>query len=179
MIWYSPHIYHFVVNKIIIIIIPITRLKYQISGHDIFYNLWYKDTLLLHPHTQWAACEVSLYSPECGWYCPHDGSSLCVQQQDRCAPSWQLVSCYNGFAWNWCPFNSLWPCFRIWRCRSRSTSAQVMACCLTAPCHSLNLCWPIIIEKGLQAITWGQIHRQISILDMSLKVTTWSQAAMS
>ena len=32
--------------------------------------------------------------------------------------------------------NSLWPSDTIWRHRSGSTLAQVMACCLTAPSHS-------------------------------------------
>ena len=32
----------------------------------------------------------------------------------------------------------------IWRQRSGSTLAQVMACCLTAPSHYLNQCWLII-----------------------------------
>ena len=42
--------------------------------------------------------------------------------------------------------NSLWPSDIIWRQRSWSTLAQVMACCLTAPSHNLNQCWPIISE---------------------------------
>ena len=41
-------------------------------------------------------------------------------------------------------FNSLWPSDTIWRQRSGSTLAQVMACCLTAPSHYLNQCWLII-----------------------------------
>ena len=32
----------------------------------------------------------------------------------------------------------------IWRHKSGSTLAQVMACCLTAPSHYLNQCWLII-----------------------------------
>ena len=40
--------------------------------------------------------------------------------------------------------NSLWLSDAIWRHRSGSTLAQVMACCLTAPCHRLNQCWLII-----------------------------------
>ena len=40
--------------------------------------------------------------------------------------------------------NSLWPSDAIWRHRSWSTLAQVMACCLTAPSHYLNQCWLII-----------------------------------
>ena len=34
----------------------------------------------------------------------------------------------------------LWPSDTIWGQRSRSTLAQVMACCLTAPSHHLNQC---------------------------------------
>ena len=36
--------------------------------------------------------------------------------------------------------NTLWPSDTIWRQRSGSTLAQVMACCLTAPIHYLNQC---------------------------------------
>ena len=39
---------------------------------------------------------------------------------------------------------SLRPSDAIWRHRSGSTLDQVMACCLTAPSHYLNQCWPII-----------------------------------
>ena len=45
--------------------------------------------------------------------------------------------------------NSLWPGDAIWRQRSGSTLAQVMACCLTAPSHYLNQCWLII-----GGVTW-------------------------
>ena len=41
-------------------------------------------------------------------------------------------------------FNLLWPSDTIWRHRSGSTLAQVMACCLTAPSHYLNQYWLII-----------------------------------
>ena len=40
-------------------------------------------------------------------------------------------------------FNSLRLSDAIWRHRSRTTLAQVMACCLTAPSHYLNQCWLI------------------------------------
>ena len=40
--------------------------------------------------------------------------------------------------------NSLWPSDTIWRHKSGSTLAQLMACCLTAPSHYLNQCWLII-----------------------------------
>ena len=42
--------------------------------------------------------------------------------------------------------NPLWPSDAIWRQRTGSTSAQVMACCLMAPSHYLNQCWLIISE---------------------------------
>ena len=40
--------------------------------------------------------------------------------------------------------NSLWPSDTIWRQRSGSTLAQVMACCLTAQGHYLNQYWLIV-----------------------------------
>ena len=43
----------------------------------------------------------------------------------------------------------LWPTEIIWRQGSRSTLAQVMACCLTAPSHYLNQCWLMISEEVL------------------------------
>ena len=42
------------------------------------------------------------------------------------------------------PFNSLGLSDAIWRQKSGSTLAHVMACCLTAPSHNLNQCWLII-----------------------------------
>ena len=42
--------------------------------------------------------------------------------------------------------HSLWPSDAMWRQRSGSTLAQVMACCLAAPSHYLNQCWLIISE---------------------------------
>ena len=43
-------------------------------------------------------------------------------------------------------FNSLRPSDAIWRQRTESTLANVMACCLMAPSHYLNQCWLIISE---------------------------------
>ena len=42
--------------------------------------------------------------------------------------------------------NSFGPRDAIWRHRSGSALAQVMACCLTAPSHYLTQCWLIISE---------------------------------
>ena len=54
------------------------------------------------------------------------------------------ISIYRELILNW--FNSLWPSDAMWRHRSGSTLAQVMACCLTAPSHYLNQCWLMISE---------------------------------
>ena len=55
---------------------------------------------------------------------------------DSCAVMYKMVE----------QINSLWPSDAIWRQRSGSTLAQVMACCLTAPSHYLHQCWLIINE---------------------------------
>ena len=54
--------------------------------------------------------------------------------------------------------NSLWPSDAIWRPRSGSTLAQVMACCRTVSSHYLNQCW----QWGLVAFTWRQFHSKYS-----------------
>ena len=53
-------------------------------------------------------------------------------------PRWKHRVSADGY------LNSLRPSDVIWRRGSRSTLAQVMACCLTAPSHYLNQCWLII-----------------------------------
>ena len=68
--------------------------------------------------------------------------------------------------------NSLWPGDAIWRHRSGSTLAQVMACCLISPSYYdyLNKCWLIVNgvlwHSAESNLTW--MHR-ISVLDISLK----------
>ena len=68
--------------------------------------------------------------------------------------------------------NSLWPSDVIWRQGSRSTLAQVMACCLIAPSHYLNQCWLMISE-----VLWHSPdsnfteNTKIFIIEMSLKFT--------
>ena len=56
-------------------------------------------------------------------------------------PHWQLP--YLCIVWHCC-LNSLRPSDAIWRHRSGSTLAHVMACCLMAPSHYLNQCWLVI-----------------------------------
>ena len=45
----------------------------------------------------------------------------------------------------------------IWRPRSGSTLAQVMACCLTAPSHYLNQCW-LIFSKVQWHVSEGSVQ---------------------
>ena len=62
--------------------------------------------------------------------------------------------------------SSFWPSDSIWRYRTVSTLAQVMAWCL-------NRCWLIIHEVLWQSITQGQFHNfQPSISKISLKITS-------
>ena len=60
--------------------------------------------------------------------------------QKMCKTCWKKISNQSYL------FNSLWPGDTIWRHRSGSTLAQVMACCLMAPSHYLNQCWLITCE---------------------------------
>ena len=71
-----------------------------------------------------------------------------------------------------CVLNSLRPRDVIWRHRSGSTLAQVMACCLTAPSHYLNQCW-LIISKVLRHSSGGNFIRYVShhSLKLAWKIT--------
>ena len=69
--------------------------------------------------------------------------------------------------------DSLWPSDAIWRYRSGSTLAQVIACCLTAPSHYLNQCW-LIINKVQWHSSEGNFAKDIpatKIIKISLKIT--------
>ena len=75
------------------------------------------------------------------------------------------ISCRRGF-------NSLWLNDAIWRYRSGSTLAQVMACCLREPNHYLNQCWLIV-----KYVRWHSAESNFVrsvpelILDMCLEIT--------
>ena len=58
--------------------------------------------------------------------------------------NWNLY--YGRRRFSYISVNSLSPSDAIWRQRSGSTLAQVMACCLTAPSHYLNQCSLTISE---------------------------------
>ena len=68
--------------------------------------------------------------------------------------------------------NSFWPSDVIWRQGSRSTLAQVMACCLTAPNHYLNQCWLNVSEVQWHS-SEGNFTKDASatnlIIEISLK----------
>ena len=69
--------------------------------------------------------------------------------------------------------NSLRPSDTIWRQKSGSTLAQVMACCLTAPSHYLNQCSLIITVKSndIHIRVISQEMPQPSITKIYLKIT--------
>ena len=69
--------------------------------------------------------------------------------------------------WSLWKFNSLWPGDAIWRHGTRSTLAQVMACCLMAPSHYLNQCW--LITSKVQRHS-SEIP-QPPVTEISLKIT--------
>ena len=60
-------------------------------------------------------------------------------------------------------FNSLGPSDAIWRQKTGSTLAQVIACCLTAPNHYLKQCW-LIISKVLWHSSEGNFAAGISAI---------------
>ena len=56
----------------------------------------------------------------------------------------------------------LWFSDAIWRHRSGSTLAQVMACCLTEPSHYVNQAMLIDHQRCSVAFTWEQFHKKCS-----------------
>ena len=87
-------------------------------------------------------CRALIFSLICAWI---NGWVSNREAGDREAimpimTSLYLFRCRRG------AINSSEPSDAIWRQRSGSTLAQTMACCLTAPSHSLNQCWLIITK---------------------------------
>ena len=88
--------------------------------------------------------------------CHHDGCrcpSVILVPGHQQPPCWLncgytntwFILC-NIYIYHITAINSLWYSEVIWRQGSRSTLAQVMACCLMAPSHYLNQCWLMISE---------------------------------
>ena len=70
--------------------------------------------------------------------------------------------------------DTLWPSDVIWRYRTGSTLAQVMACCLTAPSHYLNQCWLSSVKFcGIQlmALSLEDLKILIVISKTRVKIT--------
>ena len=67
------------------------------------------------------------------------------------------------------PFNSLWSINVIWRQGSRSTLAQVMAYCLTAPSHYLNVELSPVKSSGIYLRAISQKMSQPPITEISFK----------
>ena len=86
--------------------------------------------VLGYQHTQW---------PEIFTQVHQDTGILCYYVLSDAIVAWRI----KYFTFIVCK-EMLLPSDVIWRQGSGSTLAQVMACCLTAPCHYLNQCWLII-----------------------------------
>ena len=71
-------------------------------------------------------------------------------------------------------FNSFWPGDAIWRHRTWSILAQVMACCLMAPDGSEPLPEPMLTDHqwGPVTITRGQFHKRY--LSHQLRKLDWN-----
>ena len=61
---------------------------------------------------------------------------------------------------------SLWPSDVIWRHRTGSTKAQVMACCLMAPSHYLNQCWFLISD-----VSWHSSWNNFSVSTQAITLS--------
>ena len=82
----------------------------------------------------------------------------------------------SDFQDNFCEFiNSLWPGDPIWRHGTRSTLAQVKACCLTAPSLYLNQCWLIIGEVPWhsRALPLDDVKIPINKTRLKIAVLKW------
>ena len=105
-----------------------------------------------NPTSYWILCLV----PPRMLYCPvkrnkanHDGDFM-VCSENICKPAvlccrillCHMLSMLSGLRWYIYRYsNSLRLNDAIWRHRSWSTFALLMACCLTAPSYYLNQCW--------------------------------------
>ena len=71
----------------------------------------------------------------------------------------------------WFYFNSLWPSDTIWKHKSGSTLAQVMACCLMAPSHYLtNLDLSSVRSNGIHLSAILQEIAQPSVTKISFVI---------
>ena len=73
---------------------------------------------------------------------------------------------------SWC-ITSFRPGDAIWWHGTRSTLAQVMACCLTAPSHYLNQCWLIIGE-----VPWHLRALSLKVVKIPINKTRFKMAVL-
>ena len=118
-----------------------------------FLNAGMMDVAEIHPHRKQGPV-YPVYLIHVCW-CPGDARS---QGIDSHGIDCLVRPLHSGFSTTSRRINSLAPCDTIWRKRSGSTLAQVMACCLTAPSHYLNQCW-LINTKVLWHSSEGIIMR--------------------
>ena len=86
-----------------------------------------------------------------------------------------ILSCLHSTICQCTEMNSLWPSDTIWRHRSGSTLAQVIACCLMAPGHNLNQYWLSLVSSSdiqLRAISQEIPHPPIT--EMTRKLFIWN-----
>ena len=102
------------------------------GGQEYFYFTWSLLSLLL---LTWRRKEIQLFSNILA-----DGLVTNVIAYDNDLIFFNRLTAVAKWV------NSLWSSDAIWRHRSGSILAQVIACCLTAPSHYLNQYWFIISE---------------------------------
>ena len=103
-------------------------------------------------------CFLKNKQHDTGWY--FSGCGVCVWNCGLSSHWTGILDPAGGSQVHWhekwasCKYiNSLWLSDIIWRHRSGSTLAQVLACCLAAPSHYLNQCWLKIINIHYSAVS--------------------------
>ena len=99
---------------------------------------------------------ISQYYQVMAW-CHQATSHYLSQHWPRCMSPYGITR-IQSVKW------PLGPSDAIWRQRSGSPLAQVMACCLTAPSHYLNQCW-LIISKVEWHSSKGKFTRDTSAIN--------------
>ena len=115
------------------------KLRYTKGIFHFRRNLQIKLQPILHPLQFHYSSDPSLsYLVRClnNWYVLHEIlKTMCLLKSN------QLKTIFMAQT-----LKKLWPCDAIWRHRSMSILAQVMACCLMPPSHYLDQCWLMVSE---------------------------------
>ena len=106
----------------------------------------------------------------------------------NCMPKYRLQNVGQLAQASMSYIHSLRPGDAIWRHRSGSTLARVMACCLTAPSHYLKQCWLIIskvlwhsfesnfIRDTSATIHWSQLENYLPKIKLQSPRGQWVNA---